>query len=148
MILKLLDCWIAGLLSWVGQLFQNVRHGNCKGLLVQQSGNQAIRQFSHFCFTFHVLESLVRVDYFLKLSRIVKRRPLANEMCDKKLVAINGAVVKAGREVAVGDILSVQFPSRTVKVRIEQVPERAVSKSDSTSLYTLLEDVQRPEAKW
>ena len=90
----------------------------------------------------------MRIDYFLKLSRIVKRRPLAKEMCDKKLVAINGTTAKAGREVAVGDMLSVQFPSRTVKVKIEKVPERAVSKKDSTELYTLLEEIRRPEEKW
>jgi ribosomal 50S subunit-recycling heat shock protein len=90
----------------------------------------------------------VRVDYFLKVSRIVKRRPLAKEMCDKKLIAINGATVKSGKDVTVGDILTVQFPSRTVKVRIEQVPTRAVSKHDSASLYTLLEEVRRPEEEW
>ncbi len=78
----------------------------------------------------------------------MKRRPLAKEMCAKKLVAINDTVVKAGREVAVGDILSVQFPSGTVKVKIEKVPERAVSKKDSTELYTLLEEIRRPEEKW
>lgn len=99
-------------------------------------------------FTFHVFRCLMRVDYFLKLSRIVKRRPLANEMCDKKLVTINGTVAKAGREVAVGDILSVQFPAKIVTVRIEQVPERAVLKKDCSALYTLLEEIPRPEGEW
>lgn len=90
----------------------------------------------------------MRVDYFLKLSRIVKRRPLAKEMCDKKLVELNGTTAKAGRDVAVGDELRIRFPSRIVTVRIEQVPERPVSKKDSASLYTLLDETRRPDEAW
>ena len=90
----------------------------------------------------------MRLDYFLKVSRIVKRRPLAKEMCDKKLVQVNGQVAKAGREIMVGDILTVKYPSRVLKVRVEQVPERAVSKKDAASLYTLLEEIRTPDDDW
>jgi ribosomal 50S subunit-recycling heat shock protein len=82
----------------------------------------------------------MRLDYFLKISRIVKRRPLAKEMCDKKLVHVNEQLAKAGKEVAVGDLLTVKFPHRTVKVRIERIPERAAAKKEAAELYVLLED--------
>lgn len=114
----------------------------------ESSNNSTMQQSNNPAFTFYTSFGLVRVDYFLKISRIVKRRPLAKEMCDKKLIAVNGVGAKAGKEVAVGDILTVQFPSRIIKVRIDQVPERAISKKDSSTLYTVLEEVQRPEEEW
>lgn len=87
----------------------------------------------------------MRLDYFLKLSRLVKRRPLAKEMCDKKLVCVNDVVAKAGKEIEPEDILSIKYPHRTLKVKIETVPERAVSKKDASALYTILEDIRKPE---
>jgi ribosomal 50S subunit-recycling heat shock protein len=63
-------------------------------------------------------------------------------------VQINGQVAKAGREIAIADILTVNYPSRILKVRVEQVPERAVSKKDAASLYTLLEETRTPDDDW
>ncbi|MDY0091393.1 MAG: RNA-binding S4 domain-containing protein [Candidatus Vecturithrix sp.] len=88
----------------------------------------------------------MRLDYFLKISRLVKRRPLAKEMCDKHLVYVNDQVAKAGKIIEAEDIISVKLPQRTVKVRVEHVPERAVSKNDAATLYTMLEDVREKEA--
>lgn len=87
----------------------------------------------------------MRLDYFLKVSRLVKRRPLAKEMCDKHLVHINEQVAKAGKELQPGDTIALKFPRRRLKVRIEQIPERAVSKKDASSLYSVLEDIQERE---
>jgi ribosomal 50S subunit-recycling heat shock protein len=89
--------------------------------------------------TDHVLLFL-RLDYFLKVSRIVKRRPLAKEMCDKKLVQVNDQIAKAGKEVNAGDIITVKSSNRVLKVRVEQVPQRAISKKDASELFTILED--------
>lgn len=90
----------------------------------------------------------MRVDYFLKISRIIKRRPLAKEMCEKKLVQVNEQAAKPGKEIQEGDIVTVTFPHRIVKARVEQIPERGVSKKDASSLYTMLEDIKRPQEDW
>lgn len=90
----------------------------------------------------------MRLDYFLKLSRLVKRRPLAKEMCDKHLVQVNAQPAKAGRELQPGDTVTVTFPRRVVTVRVESLPEHAVTKKDAAALYSLLEDRQTPEDEW
>ena len=87
----------------------------------------------------------MRLDYFLKVSRLVKRRPLAKEMCDKKLVQVNDQIAKAGKEVNAGDLITVKSRNRVLKVRIEQVPQRAISKNDASELYTILEDLRGNE---
>jgi ribosomal 50S subunit-recycling heat shock protein len=87
----------------------------------------------------------VRLDYFLKVSRIVKRRPLAKEMCDKRLIRVNEHVAKAGKEITEGDTITVKFRNRLLKVHVVQVPQRPVSKKDVSSLYTVLEDIQEQE---
>ncbi|MBD3305855.1 RNA-binding S4 domain-containing protein [candidate division KSB3 bacterium] len=87
----------------------------------------------------------MRVDYFLKISRLVKRRSLAKEMCDKHLVQVNDQPAKAGKELEAGDTLRLTFRHRTLTVQVEQIPERAVSKKDAPTLYTVLEDVRKPQ---
>jgi ribosomal 50S subunit-recycling heat shock protein len=72
----------------------------------------------------------------------VKRRPLAKEMCDKKLIQVNDQIAKAGKEVQVGDVLLVQLRNRKLKVRVDQIPEQAVSKKEASTLYTVLEDIR------
>lgn len=99
--------------------------------------NNPWRTMSAYCF--------VRLDYFLKVSRLVKRRPLAKEMCDKKLVHVNDQVAKAGKIIEAGDTIFIKLPQRTVKVRVEQVPERAVSKHGAATLYTMLEEKREKE---
>lgn len=92
----------------------------------------------------------MRLDAFLKVSRIIKRRPLAKEVCDKKLVHVNDQVAKAGKEINVGDTIFVKLRNRRLKVRVEQVPERAVSKKEASTLYIVLEDMfeQEDEFSW
>ena len=87
----------------------------------------------------------MRLDYFLKVSRLVKRRPLAKEMCDKHLVQINEQLAKAGKELQAGDTISLKSPRRRLKVRVEKIPERAVSKKDASSLYSIVEDIRERE---
>ena len=76
----------------------------------------------------------MRVDKYLKVSRIIKRRTVANEACDGGRVSINGRVVKAGAEVKPGDTLSVAFGSRTLTVEVLSVDERA-QKPDAPAMY-------------
>lgn len=76
----------------------------------------------------------MRIDKFLKVSRLIKRRTVANEACDAGRVSINGRTVKAGAEVKPGDTVSVAFGERTLTVEVLSVDERA-SKSDAPAMY-------------
>ena len=68
----------------------------------------------------------MRLDVFLKQSRIVKRRAMAKELCEDGAVNVNGRQARAGKEVSVGDRLSLRLWSRLLEIEIEQIPERAV----------------------
>ncbi|MFI3174170.1 MAG: RNA-binding S4 domain-containing protein [Bacillota bacterium] len=76
----------------------------------------------------------MRVDKFLKVSRIIKRRTIANEACDASRVAINDKIVKAGTEVKVGDIITIQFGTRETKVEVLSLKE-SVRKEDAVLMY-------------
>ena len=80
----------------------------------------------------------MRLDKFLKVSRIIKRRTVANDACDTERIAVNGRVVKASYNVKVGDIIEVSFGQRTLKVRVTDVKE-VIKKDDATTLYEVFE---------
>ena len=82
----------------------------------------------------------MRLDLFLKWSRIILRRTLAKEMCDAGRVRVNGNEARAGREVRVGDTLDVHLPRRKLKVRIRSIPLRAPGKEGGREMLELLED--------
>lgn len=63
----------------------------------------------------------MRIDKFLKNSRIIKRRTVAKEACDGKRVSINGKVVKSGDEIKVGDIVEIRFGSGNLKVLVKDI---------------------------
>jgi ribosomal 50S subunit-recycling heat shock protein len=63
----------------------------------------------------------MRVDKFLKVSRLIKRRTIANEACDAGRVSINGKVVKASAEVKVGDVIAIQLGDNTVKAEVTAI---------------------------
>ncbi len=79
----------------------------------------------------------MRLDKYLKVSRLIKRRTVANEACDAGRVFVNGKVARASYEVKVGDILSVSLGTREVKAEIVSVQE-TVAKNDAALLYKLL----------
>ena len=81
----------------------------------------------------------MRLDKYLKVSRLIKRRTLAKEMCDGGRVRLNGRVAKAGAEVAAGDRLTLRFGARTLEVRIAGIAA-AVRKEQATDLYEVLKD--------
>ncbi|WP_352399701.1 RNA-binding S4 domain-containing protein [Anaerotignum sp.] len=76
----------------------------------------------------------MRIDKFLKVSRVIKRRTIANEACDAGRVMLNGKVVKAGAEVKIGDIIEIQFGSNTTKVEVLSLKE-SPRKEDAASMY-------------
>ena len=79
----------------------------------------------------------MRLDKFLKVSRIIVRRTVANEACDAGRVLLNGKVAKAGSTVKVGDVIEIQFGSKNVKVRVEAIKE-TVRKEEAETLYSYL----------
>ncbi|MDO5738078.1 MAG: RNA-binding S4 domain-containing protein [Eubacteriales bacterium] len=79
----------------------------------------------------------MRLDKFLKLSRLVKRRPVAKELADAGRVKINDQVAKAASEVKVGDILELGFGNREVRVRVVELREH-VRKEAANNLYELI----------
>ena len=79
----------------------------------------------------------MRLDKFLKVSRIIKRRTVANEACDAAHISVNGKQAKASYDVKVGDVIEVTFGQRTLKVRVQDVREYT-AKADAASLYEVI----------
>lgn len=65
----------------------------------------------------------MRIDKFLKLSRVIKRRTVANEACDSGRISVNGKIAKASYEVKKGDIVEIQFGDKTSKFEILEIPK-------------------------
>ena len=83
----------------------------------------------------------MRLDLFLKASRLVLRRALANELCDAGLVKIGGAAAKPSREVKAGDEIEIKRRSRITKIRVLQVPDKKqISKQEAPNLYEVLSE--------
>ena len=76
----------------------------------------------------------MRLDKWLKVSRLIKRRTVANEACDNTRVMVNGRPAKASYDVKVGDIIRIAFGSRTLAVEVLAVAE-AVKKDDASAMY-------------
>lgn len=81
----------------------------------------------------------MRLDKFLKISRIVKRRTVANEMASAGRVQVNGKRAKPGTEVKVGDLLEIGYGASLIRVRILEIKDH-VRKEEAASLYQILED--------
>ena len=76
----------------------------------------------------------MRLDKYLKVSRLIKRRNVANEACDNGRISVNGRVVKASYEVKVGDKIELAMGQRTVAVEVLQVADN-VRKDDAGAMY-------------
>lgn len=79
----------------------------------------------------------MRLDKYLKVSRLIKRRTVANEACDAGRVMVNGKVAKASVNIKVGDIIEIQFGEKTVKVEVLDVQE-TMKKEVAAELYRYL----------
>ena len=80
----------------------------------------------------------MRLDKYLKVSRIIKRRTVANDACDAAHVAVNGRTVKASYDVKVGDIIEVTFGQRTLQVRVSEVCEH-IGTNEAATMYEIVE---------
>lgn len=79
----------------------------------------------------------MRLDKFLKVSRLIKRRTVANEACDVGRVLVNGAVAKASVKVKPGDIIEIQFGTKTVKVEVLDIKDTS-KKEEAKDLFKYL----------
>ena len=80
----------------------------------------------------------MRLDQYLKVSRIIKRRTVANDACDAAHISVNGRVAKASYDVKEGDVLEISFGQRTLKVKVVSVKD-SVAKADAASMYEIIE---------
>ncbi len=80
----------------------------------------------------------MRLDKYLKVTRLIKRRTIANEACDAGRVLANGRVVKASYDVKIGDVLELMLGNRTVKIRVKDIADTQ-KKEEAAELYEFLE---------
>ncbi len=83
------------------------------------------------------IEVFMRLDKYLKVSRIIKRRTVANDACDGAHVTVNGREAKASYQVKIGDVIEVAFGARTLKVRVLDISE-TVKKAEATAMYEVI----------
>lgn len=76
----------------------------------------------------------MRLDKYLKVSRLIKRRTVANEACDAGKIVVNGKVARASYDVKTGDIIEITLGARSVKVKVTEVKE-VVRKEEATTMY-------------
>ena len=76
----------------------------------------------------------VRLDKYLKVSRLIKRRSVANDACDNARVTVNGRDAKASYQVKIGDVIEIAFGNRTLRVEVTEVADN-VKKSDAAAMY-------------
>ena len=81
----------------------------------------------------------MRLDKYLKVSRIIKRRTVANDACDAEHVTVNGRRAKASYDVKEGDVLEIAFGQRTLKIRVKLVKD-SVAKADAAGMYEVIEE--------
>ncbi|MBU5592097.1 RNA-binding S4 domain-containing protein [Clostridium sp. MSJ-4] len=86
----------------------------------------------------------MRLDKYLKISRIIKRRTIAKEACESGRVSINGKVAKPSTEIKEGDIIEISFANKSLRARIINVAEH-VRKEDAKAMYDILEGEEDTE---
>ena len=80
----------------------------------------------------------MRLDKFLKVSRLIKRRTVANEVSDSGRVFVNGNPAKPSKQIQIGDEIKIEYANRTVNVKVLIVPENNVSVQEASTLYEIL----------
>jgi ribosomal 50S subunit-recycling heat shock protein len=85
---------------------------------------------------------IMRIDKFLKVSRLIKRRTVANDACGSERVTLNGKSTKPGDRVKVGDVIELAFGDKTLKVQVESIAEH-VSKDSADSLYKIISESKK-----
>ncbi|MEJ8553599.1 RNA-binding S4 domain-containing protein [Tepidibacter sp. Z1-5] len=80
----------------------------------------------------------MRLDKYLKVSRLIKRRTVAKEACDKGIISINDKVAKSSTVVSVGDVIKIRFGEKVTCVKVTQIKEH-VLKNDAKEMYDIIE---------
>lgn len=81
----------------------------------------------------------MRLDKFLKVSRLIKRRTVANEVSDMGRITVNGNPAKAGKQLKEGDVIEIEYANRKVKAKVLRIPSNNVSIQESSTLYEIIE---------
>ena len=81
----------------------------------------------------------MRLDKYLKVSRLIKRRTVANEACDTSRILVNGKVAKASYDVKLGDIITISFGEKELSVRVAEIKE-TTKKSESLGMYEVVSE--------
>lgn len=81
----------------------------------------------------------MRLDKFLKVSRLIKRRTVANSVSDLGRVFVNGAVAKPAKQLKVGDVIAIEYANRTVKAKVLVIPDGNVPVQSASTLYELID---------
>lgn len=84
--------------------------------------------------------SIMRLDKFLKVSRLIKRRTVANEVSDTGRVLVNGNSAKPAKQLKVGDIIRIEYANRALEVRVLVVPTGNVSVQEASTLYEIISE--------
>ncbi len=82
----------------------------------------------------------MRLDKFLKVSRLIKRRTVANEVSDMGRVLVNNRPAKPAKQLNEGDIITIEYANRTVSAKIKRIPNNNVSVQEAPTLYELIEN--------
>ncbi len=83
----------------------------------------------------------MRLDKFLKVSRLIKRRTVANEACDSERISVNGKNAKASYDVKIGDRITVAFGNRSVTVRVLEIKD-TTKKSEASGMYEIISETE------
>ncbi|WP_248929090.1 RNA-binding S4 domain-containing protein [Paenibacillus hamazuiensis] len=89
----------------------------------------------------------MRLDKFLKVSRLIKRRTVAKDVSDQGRVLVNGREAKPSSTIKVGDELTIQFGQKSITVRVEQLTE-STRKEDAANMYTVLKEESHKNESW
>ncbi len=87
----------------------------------------------------------MRLDSYLSEVRIIKRRTQAKEACERGLVLLDGKAAKAGKEVKVGQIITINFANRTVEAEIAGIPSGNVKKQEAKDFYKIIREERKKE---
>ena len=89
------------------------------------------------CLTFRLDLCFMRLDKYLKVSRLIKRRTVANDACDAGRVTLNDKVARASADVKIGDVIGIEFGNKSVKVKVLDVKE-TIHKEDANDMFEYL----------
>ena len=87
----------------------------------------------------------MRLDTFLSDARLIKRRTQAKKACENKIVLVDGTAAKPGKEVRVGQKITINFTNRTLEVEVLEIPSQSVKKEDAKNLYRIIREEKRRE---